>query len=81
MAPSALWPAPPRHHIMQDRWLPVEDMAAHFGVNQETIHKWLRRKNMPAHNIGRLWMFLASEVDGWVKGGKAAQIKPAPNEP
>jgi len=31
------------------------------------------RKNMPAHKVGRLWKFLASEVDQWVKGGRAAQ--------
>ena len=28
---------------------------------------------MPAHKVGKLWKFLASEVDAWVKGGLAAQ--------
>jgi hypothetical protein len=33
---------------------------------------------MPAHKLGRLWKFLASEVDAWVKGGHAAEdVAPA----
>ena len=33
----------------------------------------ITRKSMPAHKLGRLWKFLASEVEQWVKGGLAAQ--------
>ncbi len=62
---------------MQERWLSVEEIAAHLGVNRDTIYKWLTRKKMPAHKVGRLWKFLASEVDAWVKGGNAAQVKPS----
>jgi excisionase family DNA binding protein len=62
-----------RPQIVQQRWLSVEETAAHLGVNRDTICKWLTRKKMPAHKVGRLWKFLASEVDAWVKGGKAAQ--------
>lgn len=58
---------------MQERWLSVEEIAAHLGVNRDTIYKWIERKTMPAHKVGRLWKFLASEVDTWVKQGKAAQ--------
>ena len=56
-----------------ERWLSVEEIAAHLGVNPDTIYKWIERKKMPAHKVGRLWKFLASQVDQWVKGGKAAQ--------
>ena len=58
---------------MQERWLSVEEIAAHLGVNPDTIYKWIGRKQMPAHKLGRLWKFQASEVDQWLKGGKAAQ--------
>jgi len=58
---------------MQERWLSVDEIAAHLGINPDTIYKWVVRKKMPAHKVGRLWKFLASEVDGWVKGGLAAQ--------
>ncbi len=58
--------------LMQERWLSVHEIAAHLGVNRDTIYKWIERKKMPAHKVGRLWKFLGSEVDRWVKGGKAA---------
>ena len=58
---------------MQERWLSVHEIAVHLGVNPETIYKWIDRKKMPARKVGRLWKFLASEVDQWVKGGQAAQ--------
>jgi len=57
---------------MQERWLSVAEIAAHLGVNPDTIYKWIIRKTMPAHKLGRLWKFLASEVDQWVKAGDAA---------
>ncbi len=57
---------------MQERWLPVNEIAAHLGVNSDTVYKWINRKNMPARKVGRLWKFLASEDDQWAKGGRAA---------
>lgn len=66
--------------FMQERWLSVDEIAAHLGVNPDTIYKWITRKKMPAHKLGRLWKFLASEVDQWVKSGHAEEdvITPAP---
>ncbi len=58
---------------MQERWLSVEEIAAHLGVNRDTIYKWIDRKKMPAHKVGRLWKFLTSEIDAWVKAGTAGQ--------
>ena len=68
---------------MQERWLSVDEIAAHLGVNPDTIYKWITRKRMPAHKLGRLWKFLASEVDQWVKGGHAAvdASTPCPRHP
>jgi len=60
--------------FMQERWLSVEEIAVHLGVNPDTIYKWITRKKMPAHKLGRLWKFLASEVDQWVKAGRAGQM-------
>lgn len=57
--------------LMPERWLSVDEIAAHLGVNPDTIYKWITRKGMPAHKLGRLWKFLASEVDEWIRTGKA----------
>lgn len=60
---------------MKERWLSVAEIAAHLGVNPDTIYKWIERKQLPAHKAGRLWKFMASEVDEWVRAGKAAEPK------
>ncbi|HOR72794.1 MAG TPA: helix-turn-helix domain-containing protein [Verrucomicrobiota bacterium] len=57
---------------MQERWLSVDEIVAHLGVNPGTICKWIERKKLPAHKVWRLWKFLASEVEQWVKGERAA---------
>ncbi|MGO9245171.1 MAG: excisionase family DNA-binding protein [Verrucomicrobiia bacterium] len=41
--------------------------------NPDTIYKWIERKRLPAHKVGRLWKFKATEVDEWVRQGKAAE--------
>ena len=58
---------------MAERWLSVEEIAAHLGINRDTVYKWIERKKMPAHKAGRLWKFMASEVDRWIRAGKAAE--------
>ena len=60
---------------MQERWLSVEEIAGHLGVNPETIYKWIERKKLPAHKVGRLWKFKVSQVDEWVQEGKTAEHK------
>ena len=48
-------------------WVSLEDIAQHLGVSQDTIHRWIRKREMPAHQIGRLWKFKVLEVDEWVR--------------
>jgi excisionase family DNA binding protein len=57
---------------MSERWLSLEEIAAHLGVSEDTIHRWIRLKEMPAHKVGRLWKFDKDEVDKWVRSGKAS---------
>ena len=55
-----------------ERWYSLEEIAEHLGVSQDTIHRWIRTKNMPARKVGRLWKFKLSHVDKWVDSGLAA---------
>ncbi len=55
----------------QERWLSVEEIADHLGVNRDTIYKWIERKQMPAHRLGRLLKFQVTEVNEWIRAGKA----------
>jgi excisionase family DNA binding protein len=54
-----------------ERWLSVEEIGAHLGVSKETIYRWLEKKKIPAHRVGRLWKFKTHEVDQWVMNGRA----------
>lgn len=60
---------------MEDRWLTVDDVSKYLSVTKDTIYKWIDNRNMPAHRVGRKWMFQKSEIDEWVKSGKAADDK------
>ena len=57
---------------MADRWLSVEEIALHLGVQRDTIYKWVAKRNLPAHKVGRLLKFQVNEVDQWVREGKAS---------
>lgn len=53
-------------------WYSVEEIARHLGVSKETIYRWLERKIIPAHRLGKLWKFKPSEVDEAVRDGRFA---------
>jgi excisionase family DNA binding protein len=61
---------------MEDRWLSVEEIAAHLGVKRDTVYKWIDRKRLPAHKVGRLWKFRRDEVDNWVTSGRSGTDDP-----
>jgi len=54
--------------MQDDRWFSVDEIAAYLGIKRDTVYKWIDRKNMPAHKVGRLWKFRKEEVDRWVRG-------------
>ena len=56
-----------------ERWLSVEEIAEHLGVTKDSIYRWIERRGLPAHRVGKLWKFKRSEVDEWVRTGKAAE--------
>ncbi len=49
-----------------DRWLSADEVTSYLGVKRDTVYKWIRRTNMPAHKAGRLWKFRKHEIDEWV---------------
>lgn len=53
------------------RWYSVNEVAIYLGVATDTIYRWIERKKMPAHRVGRLWKFKLAEVDAWVRSGGA----------
>ena len=57
---------------VNESWVGVNEAATHLGVTKDTIRNWIKRTDIPAHKIGKLWKFKLSELDEWVKSGKSA---------
>lgn len=51
--------------------MPEPWMSTQLGVSQDRVHRWIRNRNMLAPPIGRLLMFKVSEVDEWIRHGRA----------
>ncbi len=56
---------------MAEPWLSADAIAMHLGVTKDTVYSWISEKGMPAHRVGRLWKFQATEIDEWVRSGGA----------
>ncbi|MDC8760694.1 helix-turn-helix domain-containing protein [Janthinobacterium sp. hw3] len=61
--------------MTSEPWVSVEQIAEHLGVTRDSIYRWIDRKGLPAHRVGRLWKFQVSEVDDWVRIGGADEEK------
>ncbi|MFH1614491.1 MAG: helix-turn-helix domain-containing protein [Planctomycetota bacterium] len=57
---------------MAERWVSIDEISEHLGVKKDTIYKWVAKKKMPAHKVGRLLKFQIKEVDRWIREGKAS---------
>ena len=55
-----------------ERWYSTKEICNHLGVSRDTLLTWIADKGLPAHKVGRNWKFKPSEVDEWVKSGKAS---------
>jgi len=55
--------------VTEERWVGVEDVAAHLGVAKDSVYRWIEERSLPAHRVGRLLRFKLSEIDEWVHQG------------
>jgi len=51
----------------EERWVGVDDVAAHLGVAKDSVYRWIDERGLPAHRVGRLFRFKLSEIDDWVR--------------
>jgi len=56
----------------RESWVSLEATAEYLDIKKETLRVWIKKTDIPAHKIGRLWKFKLSEIDEWVKSGKSA---------
>lgn len=64
---------------MTECWANLDEVAAHLGVNLDTIYKWITRRRTPVLKLGGLWNFIELDMDTWGKGDHSAegQLLPA----
>jgi excisionase family DNA binding protein len=57
-----------------EKWSSIDELSKHLQVHKDTIRLWIKKGDIPAHKIGKLWRFKISEVDEWVRSGKSADV-------
>ena len=60
--------------VIQDGWIGIEQAAQYLDVNKDTIRNWIKKSNIPAHKVGKLWKIKKTELDEWIKSGKSANL-------
>ena len=55
-----------------ENWVSITEAAAYLGVAKDSIRNWIKKTDIHAHRVGKLWKFKKSELDEWVKSGKSA---------
>ena len=55
-----------------ERWYSMKEITEYLGVSRDIVLIWIEKRDMPATKLGRFWRFKISEVDEWMKSGKAA---------
>ena len=48
---------------MNDRYLSVAEICTYLGVKRDTVYKWISKKKLPAHRIGKLEFLKATSKD------------------
>ena len=58
--------------VTEDGYIDIDTAAKYLGIKTVTLRGWIKKKNVPADRIGKMWKFKRSELDAWVSSGKSA---------
>jgi len=57
-----------------ERYVNLEDVAVHLSLSKDAIRNYVKKEAIPYYRVGKQYKFLLSEVNEWVKSGKAAKM-------
>lgn len=60
---------------MVDKYLTIQELCEYLSLKRDTIYRLLKNHDLPGHRIGKSWRFQISEIDEWVKSGKAGDTE------
>ena len=53
---------------IEDKWIGLEEAAEYMDVTKDTVRNWIKKTDIPAHKIGKLWKFKKSDRNGYRNG-------------
>ena len=56
-------------------YLTIQDVCGYLKITNESLYGWIKNTDIPAHRVGKRWLFDKSELDAWIKSGRAAEGK------
>jgi len=58
-----------------DRWMDAKEVAALFGVDRETVHRWGREKKLKGYQPAKKKFFKKSDVNKLLKTKGLPQLE------
>ena len=62
-----------KNQDMEPPYMTVNNVCRYLKDTNESLYSWIQYTNIPAHRLGKLWLFDMAELDARVKSGKAAE--------
>ena len=53
--------------ILTDEWLTVEEVAKHLKMDEETVRKWIRRRQLKAYKFGRDYRIRREDFETFIR--------------
>ena len=50
-------------NVIPEKWVNLEDIAAHLSVSEDTVRTWVKEGKLPFYRAGKRYKFKISEVD------------------
>jgi excisionase family DNA binding protein len=53
--------------MQPDEWLTVEEVAKHLKMDEETVRKWIRRRQLKAYKFGRDYRIRREDFETFIR--------------
>lgn len=57
----------PRAKAVLEPYLTVNDVCKYLKISNESLYGWIKNTDIPAHKVGKRWLFSKDELDAWVR--------------